>query len=132
MLYSIHNSKQVADLDSFNSGDIYLSSLRQFSSIVTIKCIPTFLSLLVSIFEVVLFFTNSIKLCGLNLNILPYIVLLVLFFIRWYSSFQKRLNSFMYFNGFFLFRNTTIFFNVLRFMKQWRMLALPYFTKYIC
>ena len=130
MLYSIHNSKQVADLDSFNSGDIYLSSLRQFSSFVTIKCIPTFLSLLVSIFDVVLFFSKSVKLRGLNLNILSYIVLLVLFFIRWYSNFQKRLNSFMYFNGFFLFRNTTIFFSVLRFMKQWRMLALPYLTKY--
>ena len=46
--HSISNSKQVADFDSFNSGDIYLSSLGKFSSFVTALCFPTFLSLLVS------------------------------------------------------------------------------------
>ena len=81
--HAISNSKQVVDLDSFNSGDIYLSSLSKFSSFVTTKCSPTFLSLLVSflalcyssklllIFYLVFltfltrcFFTNSVKLCG--------------------------------------------------------------------
>ena len=38
----------------------------------------------------------------LNLNILPYIFLLFLFFIRRYTNFLKRLNSFMYFYGFLL------------------------------
>ena len=33
---------------------------------------------------------------------LPYIFLLILFFIRRYTNFQKRLNSFMYFYGFLL------------------------------
>ena len=42
------NFKQVADLDSFNSRNIYLSSLSKLSSFVTTKCSPTFLSLLVS------------------------------------------------------------------------------------
>ena len=45
--HSISNSKQVADLDSFNSGDIYLSSLGKFSSFVTTKCLPSFLNSLV-------------------------------------------------------------------------------------
>ena len=48
--HSVSNSKQVADLDSFNSGDIYLSSLGKFSSFVTTECFPSFLSLLVSFF----------------------------------------------------------------------------------
>ena len=46
--HPISNSKQVAVLDSYNSGDIYLSSLSKFSSLVTTKISPTFLSLLVS------------------------------------------------------------------------------------
>ena len=46
--HAISNSKQMADLDSFNSGDIYLSSLGKFSSFVTTKCSLTLLSLLVS------------------------------------------------------------------------------------
>ena len=48
--HSISNSKQVADHDSFNSGDIYLSSLGKFSSLVTTTYFPTFLPLLVSFF----------------------------------------------------------------------------------
>ena len=46
--HSVSNSKQVADLDSFNSGDIYLSCLDKFSSFATTECFPSFLSLLVS------------------------------------------------------------------------------------
>ena len=46
--HSISNSKQVADLDSFNSGNIYLFSLGKFSSFVTKNFFPTFLSLLIS------------------------------------------------------------------------------------
>ena len=46
--HSISSSKQVTDLDSFNSGDICLSRLGKFSSFVTTKCFPSFLSLLVS------------------------------------------------------------------------------------
>ena len=42
------NFKQVADLDSFNSRNIYLSSLSKLSSFVTTKCSPTFVSLLLS------------------------------------------------------------------------------------
>ena len=37
----ISNSKQVLDLDSFNSGDICLSNLSKFSSFVTTKSSPT-------------------------------------------------------------------------------------------
>ena len=39
---------------------------------------------------------------ALNSNILLYIFLLILFFIRWYTNFQKCLNSFMHFYGFLL------------------------------
>ena len=46
--HAISNSKQVVDLDSFNSGDIYLSSLSKFPSFVTTNCSPTLLFLLVS------------------------------------------------------------------------------------
>ena len=46
--HAISNSKQVIDLDSFNSGDIFLSSLSKFSWFVTTKCSPTLLSLLIS------------------------------------------------------------------------------------
>ena len=38
----------------------------------------------------------------LNLHIFQNIFLLILFFIRWYTNFQKHLNSFMYFYGFLL------------------------------
>ena len=115
MQHAISNSKQVADLDSFNSGDIYLSSLSKFSSFVTTMCSPTLLSLLVSflalycssklllIFYLVIltfltkcFFSNSVKLCdyfNIHFTILhvTYIFLLILFFIRRYTNFQKRL-----------------------------------------
>ena len=40
--HSISNSKQVADLDYFNSVGICLSTLGKFSSFVTTKCFPTF------------------------------------------------------------------------------------------
>ena len=80
--YSISNSTQVADLDYFNSGDIYLYNLVKFSLFVTTKFFLTFLCLLVSfltlcyssklllIFYLVfnifnqVFFNNSVKLCG--------------------------------------------------------------------
>ena len=107
-------------------------SLRKFSSFVTIKCVPTFLSLLVSVLDLVLFFTNSVKLCGLKFEHFTIHCPSDFIFYKMVYQFQKRLNSFLYFNVFFLFRNTTIFFNILRFMKQWRMLGLPYFTKFVC
>ena len=136
------NSKQVADLDSFHSGDIYLSSLSKFSSFVTTKCSPTFLSLLVSFLALcyssklllifysvfLTFLTRCFFLTQSNCVIfstyilpfymLPYIFLLILFFIRRYTNFQKRLNSFMYFYGFLVrkileilqfFQNTKIY-----------------------
>ena len=113
--YLVSNSKQAVDLDSFNSGDIYLSSLSKFSSFVTTKCSPTFLSLLVSflalcyssklllIFYLVFltFLTRCFFLTQSNCVIfstyilpfymLPYIFLLILFFIRRYTNFQKCL-----------------------------------------
>ena len=46
--HPVSNSKQVVDVDSFNSGNNYLSSLSKFSSFVTTECSPTFLFLLVS------------------------------------------------------------------------------------
>ena len=115
MQHPISNSKQVVDLDSFNSGDIYLSSLSKFSSFVTANCSPTFLSLLVSflalcystklllIFYLVFltFLTKGFLLTQSNcvtfstyilpFCMLPYIFLLILFFIRRYTNFQKRL-----------------------------------------
>ena len=42
--HSISNSKELADFDSFNSGDIYLFSLGKFSSFATTKCLRSFLS----------------------------------------------------------------------------------------
>ena len=121
LVHPISNSKQVADLDFFNSGDIYLSSLSKFSSFVTTKCSPTFLFLLVSfltlcyssklllIFYLVFltFLTRCFLLTQsncvvLNLNMLRYIFVLILFFTRGYTNFQKPLNSFMYFYGFLL------------------------------
>ena len=45
MQHSISNSKQVAHLYCFNSGDIYLCSLNKFSSFVIVECFPAFLSL---------------------------------------------------------------------------------------
>ena len=113
--HPISNSKQVVDLDSFNSGDIYLSSLSKFSSFVTTKCSPTFLSLLVSFLALcyssklllifysvfLTFLTRCFFLTQSNCVIfstyilpfymLPYIFLLILFFIRRYINFQKRL-----------------------------------------
>ena len=117
--HSISNSKQVADLDSFHSGGIYLSSLDKFSSFVTTKCFPSFLSLLVTFltlsfsFKLLLIFylafltfliryfllTQS-NCVALNLNILLYIFLLILFFIRQYTNFQKRLNYLCIFTAF--------------------------------
>ena len=113
--HAISNSKQVVDLDSFNSGDIYLSSLSKFPSFVTTQCSPTLLSLLVSflalcsssklllIFYLVIltFLTRCFLLTPSNCVIfstyilpfymLPYVFILILFFIRRYTNFQKRL-----------------------------------------
>ena len=119
--HSIFNSKQVEGLDYFDSGDICLSSLGKFSSFITIKCFPTSLSLLVSFLTscyssksvlifylaflafLIKYFLLSQPSCAvLNLNIIACIFLLILFFIRRYTNFQKRLNSFMYFYGFLL------------------------------
>ena len=96
--HSISNFKQEAYLNSFNSGDTYLSSLVKFSSFVTTKCFLTFLSLLVSFltlcyspklllifyllfltFLVRYFLLNQSNCVILNLNILLYIFLLILF-----------------------------------------------------
>ena len=46
--YSISNSKQITELDSSKSNDIYLSSLGKVSSFLAIKYFPKFLSILVS------------------------------------------------------------------------------------
>ena len=110
-----YNSKQVLDLDSFNSGHIYLSSFSKFSSFVTTKCSPTPLSLLVSllafcyssklllIFYLVIstFLTRCFLLTQSNCVIFPtyilpfcmlsYIFFLILFFLRQYTNFQKHL-----------------------------------------
>ena len=106
MEHPISNSKQVVDLDSFNSGDIYLSSLGKFSSFVIPKCSPTFLSLLVPFLALCYsskmfltflteeFFTNSVKL-------LPYILLLTV------HQFSKALNLRLFASQ--NLRNTTIF-----------------------
>ena len=105
---------QVADLDSFNSGDIYLSSLSKFSSFVTTKCFPSFLSLMVSFLtlsylsKLLLFYLVFVAfliryfLLTHFTNILLNIFLLILFLIRQYTNFQKRLNFFMYFYRFLL------------------------------
>ena len=113
MQHSISNSKQVANLNSFNYGDIYLSSLGKFSSSVTIcpyfltSCYLSellltfylsFLAFLMSYFLL----TQAANYVVLNLNILAYIFLLILFFVRWYTNFQKHLNSFLNFYGSFL------------------------------
>ena len=114
-------SKWRTDLDSFNSGDIYLCSLGKFSSSLTITCFPSFLSLLVSFlmsyylsqllltfylvflaFLIRYFLLTQSNCPVLNLNILAYIFPLILFFKRRYTNFQKRLNSFVYFYGFLL------------------------------
>ena len=137
MQCSISNSKQVADVNSFNSGDIYLSSLGKFCSSVTIKCVLTFLSLLVSLFDVMLFVkllltfylaflaflisyllltqSNSVV---LNLNILAYILLLILLFMRRYANLQKHLNSFMNLNDSLLRKIFEILFNMLKLWRQ--------------
>ena len=57
--HSISNYKQVADLNSFISGDIYLSSLGKFSSSVTIKCFFN-ISVLTGIIFVDMLFVQSI------------------------------------------------------------------------
>ena len=119
--HSISNSKQVADLDSFNSGDINISSLGKYSSSVTSKYFPVFLSLLVSFltscysfkllltfyvaflaFLVSYFLLTQSNCLVLNLGTLACIFLLISFFIRRYTNFQKRLNSFMNFYGYLL------------------------------
>ena len=106
---------------TLNSGDTYLRSLGKFSSFVTTKCFSTFLSLLVSFltlcysskllltfylvfltFLMRYFLLTQSNCVVLNLNILLYIFLLILFFTRRYTNFQKRLNSFMCFYGFLL------------------------------
>ena len=106
--HSIFNSKQVADLNSFNFGDIYLSSLSKFSSFVTAKCFPTFLFLLVSFltscysskvllnvyvvfltFLIRYFLLTQSNCVVLNLNILLCIFLLILFFIKRYPIFKS-------------------------------------------
>ena len=137
MQCSISNSKQVTDLNSFNSGDTYLSSLGKFCSSVNIKCFPTFRSLLVSLFDVMLFVkllltfylaflaflishllltqSNSVV---LNLNILAYISLLILLFMRRYANLQKHLNSFMNLNDSLLRKIFEILLNMLKLWRQ--------------
>ena len=128
--HSISNLKQVAELDSFNSSDIYLSILSNFSSFVKTKCFSLFLCLLVSFltlcysskllltfylvsltFLIRYFLLTQSNCVVLNLDILLYVILLIFyhflfiylfFLIRRYTNFQKRFNSFMYFYGFLL------------------------------
>ena len=91
--HSISKSKEVADVESSKSNDIYISSLGKFCSAVTRKFFPKFLSLLVSCYssKVLLtfylaFLASLISYClltqsncvVLNLNILAYIFLLFL------------------------------------------------------
>ena len=55
MQHSISNSKQVADLNSFSSGDIYLSSLGTFCFSVIIEFFSNISVLTSIIFHLVLF-----------------------------------------------------------------------------
>ena len=119
--HSVFNFKRVADLDFFNSGYIYLSSLGKFSSFVFIKCFSTFLSLLVSIvtpwysskllltfylallaFLISYFLLTQANCAVSKLNILPCIFPLILKFMRQYTHFQEHLKSVMCFYGFLL------------------------------
>ena len=118
--HSIFNSKQKVHLDSFNSDDIYLSSLGKFSSSVAIKCFLTFLSLLVSFstlcysskvslsfylvflaFLISYFLLTQSSCVVLNLSISTYIFLLILFF------FAKVLKFFYEFFQLFALQNLT-------------------------
>ena len=149
----ISNSKQVADHDSFNSRDIHLSSLGNFSSSVTTKCFPKFLSFLVSFLALcysskfslmfyLMFLTFLIRYflitqsngVVLNLNILLYIVLLFLFSIRWNANFQKRLNSYMYFYD-FLLRKILEILQVFQYAKIYETkenVSIAFFTEFVC
>ena len=117
MQHSISNSKQVADLDSFNFGVTFIL----LAWVNFLYLLPTFLSLLVSfltfcysskllLFSSLAFLAFLISYFSLpqsncvilNLKILPYIFLVILFIIRQYTNFQKCINSFMYFYGFLL------------------------------
>ena len=109
-----NGTKEVVDRDSLNS------TLGNFSSFVTTKCFPTILSFLVSFlalcypsklllfylvfltFLIRYFLLNQSSCVVLILNFLIYIFLLILFSIRRYTNFQKRLNFSMYFYGFLL------------------------------
>ena len=138
--HSVSNSKQVADLNSFNSGNIYLSSLGKFSSSVTIKCFSTFLSLLVSFltsyclsqvlltfylaylaFRISFFFINSVKLRGFKFKDFSVNFSSDFIFYKTVHRFAKMLKFFHEFLVFFAsqnLRNATIFFNILKFMKR--------------
>ena len=107
-----NGTKEVVDRDSYNS------SLGNFSSFVTTKCFPTFLSFLVSFlalcyssklllfylvfltFLIRYFLLTQTSCVVLILKFLIYIFLLILFSIRRYTNFQKRLNIICIFTAF--------------------------------
>ena len=117
--HSVSNPKQVVDVDSSKSDDIYLSSWGKHSSSAAIKCFPTYLlvSLLTSWYssKVLLSFylallpflfsyillTQSIWVV-LNLNILAYILLRISFFIEMVFQFLKALQFFMNLHSFLI------------------------------
>ena len=97
--HSICNSKEVADLASFTSGDIYLSSLGKFHSFIcyhkmfsnisaltgitldVMLLVLSFTSLLFSVFRILKYLsllTQSNRVV-LNLNFLAYILLMILY-----------------------------------------------------
>ena len=68
-----------------------------------VQFIQIIINILFSVFNIFNYFLLTQSNCVvLNLNILLYIFLLILFFIQQYSNFWKGLNSFMCFYGFLL------------------------------
>ena len=149
--HSVSNPKQVVDVDSSKSDDIYLSSWGKHSSSAAIKCFPTYLlvslltswyssNVLLSFYLALLPFLFSYILLTqslwvvLNLNILAYILLRISFFIEMVFQFLKALHFLWIYTAFWFpkFLKYYNFFNILKFMKGWRMLALTCFTEFFC
>ena len=113
--HSVSNPKQVVDVDSSKSDDIYLSSWGKHSSSAAIKCFPTYLlvslltswyssNVLLSFYLALLPFLFSYILLTqsiwvvLNLNIL----LRISFFIEMVFQFLKALQFFMNLHSFLI------------------------------
>ena len=115
--HSISISKQVVDLNSFNSGDIYLCSLGKFYSFATINVSNIFVFTGI-IFDVVLFVQIIIYLLFSVFSIFKNGFLLTNFssdfiFYKIYINYQRSLNSFMYFYSFLLHK----IFKILQFFQ---------------